>query len=75
MCFNTLASSCGASLPATFSFCHANSKTKFVRFHVHTTAAKMYAFGLQSESLLDSVISPELDFTARSKHPLPRQSE
>ena len=53
----------------------ARREPEFVRFHVDATAAKSYPFGFQSESLFDGVIAPQLDFTARSKHPLPRQSE
>jgi hypothetical protein len=46
-----------------------------VDFHIHTAAAEANALCFQTESLLGGMISPQLDFPARSEHPLPGQSE
>jgi hypothetical protein len=46
-----------------------------MRLHVHPASAETDAFCFQPQSLLDGIISTQLDFATCSENSLPRQSE
>lgn len=48
---------------------------EFVRLHVHSFAAKVDAFGLESQALFDGIVPAQLDVSARAENPLPRQAK
>lgn len=50
-------------------------KEKFMRLHIHAPASEMHSLGLKPQSLFDTRIPAELDFTTGTKHSLPGQAE
>ena len=53
-----------------------NSRNReLVPFHVNPAAAEDYAFCLQTQSLLDGMITTEFDFSAGAQNAMPRQTK